>query len=317
MSDQTERVPPTGEEVMSHLARTRNWGRWGDDDQKGAINLITPAKLLAALRLARTGRTVSLAREFPTQQGPHNWNPAEQWWRWAETPTGGGFAFDYVGLNSHGVTATHIDALCHTWDQDGMWNGRKAEDHLKTTGVTWGGLEHWREGIITRGVLLDVPGHRGVPYVTVDEPVHGWELEDILVKRGITLEPGDAVCIFSGREAWQADHPDKPYYRYRRADGLLEAPGLHASCLSFIRDHDVSTVVWDMVDASPLSTELNIPYSVHAATYAYGVALLDSALLEPLVAAVAEEQRDDFLFITVPPYMRGATGATVNPLAIF
>src|SRR6266852_609902 len=78
--------------------------------------------------------------------------------------------------------------------------------------------------IITRGVMLDVPRHRGVPCVTQETPVHGWELEDILAATGMTLEPGDAVCVYAGREAWQAANADRPYSR-PFGPGRQERPG--------------------------------------------------------------------------------------------
>src|SRR5205814_667408 len=83
------------------------------------------------------------------------------------------------------------NAHCHTWDEEAMWNGRDPKKEITFDGARFGSIEHWADGIITRGVMLDVPRHRGVPCVTHERPVHGWELDDILTKRGIRLEPGD------------------------------------------------------------------------------------------------------------------------------
>ena len=90
-----------------------------------------------------------------------------------------------------------------------MWNGRDPAQEITFDGVTFGGVEHWSTGLITRGVLLDVPTYRREPYVTLDKPVQGWELEDIATAQGVRLEPGDALVVYSDREALQADHPDK------------------------------------------------------------------------------------------------------------
>src|SRR5215510_3898769 len=174
-----------------------------------------------------------------------------------------------------------------------MWNGRDPKKEITFDGATFGSVDHWAEGIITRGVLLDVPRHRGVPSVTLERPVHGWELEDIVRARGITLEPGDAVCVYSGREAWQAANGDRPYGR-PFGPGPMERPGLHVSCLEFLRDHDVSVLVWDMLDHLPIGYD--IPWAVHAAIFAYGVALVDNAL---------------------PLRVVGGTGSPANPLAVF
>jgi kynurenine formamidase len=309
-----DRRLPTQLEVMSYLHDRRNWGRWGADDQLGAINLVTADKRAAAARLVRTGRSVSLSRVFPKEPGPSNAFPAQHWMRTLPRPHGGGFAADYYGIFYHGVASTHLDALCHTWDDQGMWNGRNPAREITFDGATFGSVEHWAHGIITRGIMLDVPRHRGGPCVTQDRPVHGWELEDILQERGIALGPGDAVCVYCGREAWQARNPDTPYGR-PFGGGPNERPGLHASCLPFLRDHDVSLLVWDMLDHMP--TGYDIPWAVHGALFAYGVALLDNALLEPLAQACIEEKRDEFMLIVAPLRVVGGTGSPANPIALF
>src|SRR5262245_21809278 len=285
-----ERPLPTEKEVRALIRDRRNWGRWGKDDQIGALNLITPARRAAAARLVRTGRSVSLSRPFPKEPGPNNALPAQHYMRTLPRGTGG-FAADYYGIFYHGVASTHLDALCHTWDEAGMWNGRDPGKEITFDGATFGSVDRWAEGIVTRGVLLDVPRHRGQPHVTLDRPVHGWELVEICRARGIRLEPGDAVCVYSGREARQAAHPDTPYGR--PFGGVPDRPGLHVSCLPFLRDHDVAVLVWDMMDHMPIGYD--VAWAVHGAIIAYGVALLDNALLEPLARACQDEARDEFM----------------------
>jgi kynurenine formamidase len=308
-----ERRPPTPAEVTAWLTERRNWGRWGPDDQRGAMNLVTPAKRVAAARLVRSGRTVSLSRPFPKEPGINNHFPAQHYMRVIPRGTGA-FAADYYGIFYHGIASTHLDALCHTWDEGGMWNGRDPGREITFDGATFGSVEHWSDGILTRCVLLDVPRHRGVPCVTQETPVHGWELEDILGARGLRLEPGDAVAVYCGRERWQADRPDTPYGR-PFGGGENVRPGLHVSCLPFLRDHDVALLVWDMLDHLPIGYD--IPWAVHAALFAYGVGLLDNALLEPLARACAEEGRDEFMLVIAPLRVVGGTGSPANPLAVF
>ncbi|PYM98596.1 MAG: hypothetical protein DME08_07485 [Candidatus Rokuibacteriota bacterium] len=304
---------PSDADVRSWIRDRSNWGRWGKDDQLGALNLVTPAKRVAATRVVRNGRSVSLSRPFPKEPGPNNAYPAQHYMR--TVPRGkGGFAADYYGIFYHGIASTHIDALCHTWDEGGMWNGRDPKKEVTFEGATFGGVEHWSEGIITRCVMLDVPRHRGVASVTQDAPVHGWELDEILSKRGIRLEPGDAVAVYSGRDAWQANNPDTPYGR-PFGGGPNIRPGLHVSCLPFLRDHDVSLLVWDMLDHLPIGYD--IPWAVHAALFAYGVALVDNALLEPAAKACVEEGRDEFMLVIAPLRVVGGTGSPANPLAVF
>jgi kynurenine formamidase len=297
-----DQQPPTRDDVLSYLSERRNWGRWGDDDQRGAINLITPEKRAAAAKLVRSGRAVSLSRDFPTVPGRNNPMPAQHFVRAMDNAV-----IDYYGIVYHGHVTTHVDALCHVWDGDGMWGGRDPKVEITGSGTRWGGIEHWRDGITTRGVLLDVPKFRGEPSVTLEKPVPGWALEAIANAQGVSIEPGDALCVYSGREAWQAAHRDWSGYR-------PPSPGLHASCLPYIRDHDVAVLAWDLMDANP--NDYGVPWTVHGAIFSYGVALVDNALLQPLAEACAEEGRYEFMFTLAPIPVVGGTGSPVNPLAL-
>ena len=134
-----------------------------------------------------------------------------------------------------------------------MWNGRDPAQEVTYDGSNWGGIDVWSDGILTRGVLLDIPKLRGEPYVTEEKPVHAWDLEDAAKAQGTTVQPGDVVAVYSGREKWQADHPDETYGTQEVTDQMvrIRKPGLHASCLRFIRDNDISALAWDMMDAYP------------------------------------------------------------------
>ena len=274
----------------------RNWGRWGDDDQVGAVNLITPEKRAAAAQLVRTGRTVSLSRVF---------EPPQHFMQKGSLGGPGGFVVDYLGFIYHGGVVTHIDALCHIWDEDGMWQGRDPDVEVTTQGANFGSITHWSNGIITKGVLLDVPRHRGEPHVTVDDPVMGEELEAIAGAQGVTVEPGDALLVHSGWQSYVDSAPGE----------ALGGPGLHPSCAEFIRDHDVALLGWDLMDAGLGASELAWP--VHGVLFQYGVALLDNARLEPIAEACAEEGRHEFLFMLLPLNVARGTGSPANPVAMF
>jgi kynurenine formamidase len=293
-------------EIESYLKEKNNWGRWGRDDQKGTVNLITAQKRAAAAKLVRNGRAVSLSRPFPKQPAPNNPTPAQHFMRRLDRPGGAGAALDYYGIFYHGFAATHLDALCHVWDKDGLYNGRDPQQVLTFDGATANDVDQWPTGLVTRGVLLDVPRHRGQPFVTQDRPVHSWELEEIAKAQGVTVGPGDALCVYSGREAWWDTKPDW---------NNPARPGLDASCLAFLRDHDVAVLVWDMMDASP--NPYGLPWGVHGAVFAYGLALVDNALLQPLAEACAQERRYEFMLSVLPLRVPGGTGSPVNPVALF
>lgn len=303
-----ERDIPSKKEVDSYLRDRRNWGRWGDKGSLGAMNLITDEKRLSAVSLVTRGRTVSLGRPLDVTPSQENPRPAQHYTMRIDRPPGGGGAVDYYGVFYHGTAVTHIDALCHVWNEDGMWEGRDPSEVIGPHGASYATIDEWSDGIVTRGVLLDVPRYRGAPYVTLDRPVHGWELEDVVKAQGVTLEPGDAVLVYSGREAYARQHGGV-------WGGGATRPGLHASCLPFIRDNDVSILCWDMMDAAP--NEYNLPWSVHGVIFAYGVALLDNSLLEPLAEVCADEGRYEFLLTINPLNVVGGTGSPVNPIAVF
>lgn len=304
-------------EVLDFLRETRNWGRWGDEDQKGAINLVTEEKTLSAARLVTTGRTVSLSRPIATAPASNNRRPPQHFTQRLARPegveelveAGAGTSIDHLGMICHGQAITHIDALCHAWDSEGMWNGRDPEQHVGFEGATWGGLEHWKDGIVTRGVLLDVPRHRGTPYVTQEQPVTGPELREVARSQGVELAAGDAIVIHSGREAWSRDHG--PYGN----PAPEPRPGLNMSCLEALRDWDCALLVWDMMDERPNAHGL--PWGVHSAIFAHGVALVDNALIEPLAQVCQDLGRHEFMLNVAPLHLEGGTGSAINPIAVF
>ena len=311
MADERDgRALPSKDEVHGWLTERGNWGRWGDDDERGAVNLIDARKRVEALALARTGRVVSMSRPYPKEPGPTNPTPAQHFIRRNARPHGTGSVVDHYGFVYHGHNHTHLDALCHVWDARGGWQGRDPDEFITGEGVTFGDVTAWDTGIITRGVLLDVPRHRGEPHVTIDRPVTGAELADIAEAQGVEVGPGDALVVYSGRESYQAAHPG--FFFGSREE---PAPGLHASCMAYIRDRDAAMLVWDMMDARPNEYELG--WAVHPVIYAFGVALVDNALLEPLADACAEEGRREFALIVAPLVVPGGTGSPVNPLAVF
>ena len=289
------------------LRERSNWGRWGVDDQVGAVNLITAAKRVVAAGLVRSGRTASLSLPLATTASAANPTPAEHVVSVGDRGEGAGVATDYYGIDYHGFACTHIDALCHTWDARGMWQGRDPAEEITSTGTRFAGIDAWKDGIVTRGVLLDVPAFRGTPYVTPERPVRGAELAEIAASQGVSFEPGDALVVYSGRDRWNADHP--------AIGPASERPGLHASSVEFVRDIDCSVLAWDMQDAKPY--EWGVKWSVHSVIHSFGVAIVDNCDLSSLVSACAEEGRREFMLVVAPLVVLGGTGSPANPIAIF
>jgi kynurenine formamidase len=308
---------PTQEELEAFLDSRPNQGRWGDDDEVGAVNLVTTDKVREAAALVQTGQRLSLSRPVPVTPSRNNPRPAQhymmQWIR--EIDNRAGSATDYYGMAYHGQSYTHLDALCHQWDKNGMWGGRNPREHVGFDGVSWAGVQNWRDGIVTRGVLLDVPAHRNRPYVTADDPVHGDELHDIAAKQGVSLRPGDLVAVHCGRDAYDRGERLPWGTKDGHPTGQDPRPGLHASCLWFLRDADCAILAWDMLDHRP--SGYTLPFTVHAALFTMGIGLVDNALLGPLAEHCHRVGRYEFMIVVAPLLMEGGTGSPVNPVAIF
>jgi len=296
-------TPPTQDRVESYFKELNNWGRWGDTDQRGTVNLITPGKREAALRLVRTGRTVSLARDIGPQPAlmyhttfPSNRERAD-------------VVLDRFDLVYHGFSITHIDALCHVaWDGQ-LYNGRPFMQSVTAAGATWCPIDPLFDGITSRGVLLDVATGRKEGYVNVGQPVTPRELDAAAARAGVRVEPGDVVVVRSGDEAFRRAHPEW-------VPRVSPHPGLHLACLEWFREKDIAAISWDMMDERPIGYA-GFGMGVHLAIPFLGLALVDNTNPERLAQACREEGRSEFLFTATPIRLVGSTGAPAHPLAIF
>ena len=296
-------TPPTQAEVEGYFAQCNNWGRWGDDDQRGTLNLITPDTRQAALTLARRGRLVSLARDIIP-------NPnLDYQMLFPDTRERSDVGMDYFGMVFHGTAFTHMDALCHISYDGKIYNGRAFEPSLSNTGADWGALDPWFEGVTTRGVLLDVAAGRPEGYVTTGHPVTPLDLDAAAARAGLTVEPGDAVVVRSGQEPFARANPDW-------VPRVSPHPGLHLSCIAWFREHDIAAIAWDMMDERP-SGYPGFGTGPHLAIPLLGLALIDNTSPERLAVACAQEGRYEFLFTATPLRLVGSTGAPAHPIAIF
>lgn len=301
-----ERSAPSPEEYEAYKTRFSNWGRWGDDDQLGTLNHITPEARLHAASLVRGGRSVSLARPLATravQPAAKNAQPAEH-----RVDTGQHGCSDYIGVSYHGFVNTHVDGLCHIFTPDGrMYNGRPSSD-VQADGARSNSIDQWRSGIVTRGVLYDVARHRGAPHVTDDAPVHGAELEEIAQSQGVEPRAGDAVLVRMGATAFWEAHPDAVPW---------DAPGLHASAMEFLHGHDAALLGWDLMEAKGQDAYGAPALPIHSVAIPYmGLALLDNADFDALAEACAAAGRWESLFVAAPLVVVGGTGSPVNALAV-
>jgi kynurenine formamidase len=295
-----------GVDVLAFHETLSNWGRWGDNDQLGALNLITPAVTAAAATTVRSGRSVSCARALDTVAAADNPSPVVHHMTGTFTE---GMGADYFAIAPHGFATSHIDALCHIFHEGKLYNGYPAEE-VTAHGATKLGIHRLHAGIVTRGVLLDIPALRGVDALEPGEPVFPEDLEAAEEKAGLTVREGDALLVRTGRWRWRDEHG--PWDAGRRAAGL------DASCLPWLRARDVATLGSDGVsDVLPSRVE-GVGMPIHTVVIvAMGIHLMDNLDLDTLGAACAEETRWEFLLTVAPLVLRRGTASPVNPIAVF
>jgi kynurenine formamidase len=285
-----------------------NWGRWGKDDQLGALNLITPEKRKQAAALVHEGVSFSMARlaiKEPMDDSP----PFVH--RMVALPKRGddiASAGDEFSVRYHGFTQTHLDGLSHLVYRGKMYNGF-AQDEVTAGGARKLGVEMFRNGIFTRCVLMDIPRLYRVRYLEGGRPIYPEDLEAWERKAGFQVESGDAVLVRTGRWA-------------RRQEGPWEimkgSAGLHASCLPWLKKRDVAVVGSDLaLDVLPSGVE-GVELPVHwVSVVAMGVPILDNCDLEAVSEAAAARWCWTFLLTVAPLAVEGGTGSPVNPLATF
>jgi kynurenine formamidase len=294
-------------DVLAFHRTLSNWGRWGGDDQLGALNLITPEVTAAAAATVRRGRTVSCARPLDTIAAPDNPGPVTHLMVGTATE---GYGADYFALAPHGYATSHIDALCHIFHEGTLYNGYPI-DSVTAHGATRLGIHQLRRGVVTRGVLLDIPALRGVDALAPGEAVFPNELEAAEEQAGLRVRAGDLLVVRTGRWRWREEHGPWDVH----ANGLA---GLDASCLPWLRERDVAALGSDGVsDVQPSRVE-GAGMPIHTvAIVALGLHLLDNLDLDALADACAEERRWEFLLTVAPLVLRRGTASPVNPIAVF
>ena len=280
-----------------------NWGRWGQDDEMGALNLITPAKRREAAGLVRDGITISLAVDANEMKSADNPNPYER----VVTTVGPPYAMDRIAVNYHGAAHTHIDALSHRLFDGKMFNGFSAAEVTREDGAKKESIYSAHAGIVTRGVLMDIPALKGVSALEPGTRIFIEDLEAWERKARIKVSAGDAVFIRTGR--WM-----------RRAAGETansDTSGLDASVIPWLKQRDVAVVGSEYaLDARPSSDGLGL--AVHDFALAYlGISVIDDCDLTALSEAARSRNRWAFQFIAAPLPIRGGTGSPINPIAVY
>ena len=282
-----------------------NWGRWGKDDQIGALNLITPAKRRQAAALVREGFSVSLSRDADTVKAIDNPDPFEH----SMLTTG----TDRMGVIPHGVAHTHLDSLAHISYDGVFYNGYKPDnDAVMKSGHTRNSIINLKNGIFTRGILVDLPRLKGVPYLEPGTPIYASDIEAWEQFANVKVSAGDALFLRTGR--WARRATLGPFDQNRT--GRRSGPS--ASMLPWLRQRDVALLGGDVPPSVAPSDAEGETGAVHDFALVYlGVHIFDNVDLEALAEAAAARKRWEFLLTVAPLAIRGGTGSPVNPIATF
>lgn len=306
----SSQAPPPSGRVVTEAEYERwkkelsNWGRWGKDDEIGALNLITPQKRKQAASLVKEGASVSLAADIDTVKNVDNPNPYEH--------TMLSISSDRLAVAYHGIAHTHLDSLAHINDNGVFYNGYApnaaavlAQGHARNS------VHNVKNGIFTRGILIDIPRLKGVSYLEPGTPIRVEDLEAWEKKAGVKVSAGDALFVRTG--VWARRKAVGPWLRGRAEGG--RSAGLDPSVIPWLKQRDIAILGSDHPQYVSPS---NLRGAVHDFALLYlGVHLLDNCDLEALADAAAARKRWEFLLTLAPLPIRGGTGSPLNPIATF
>jgi kynurenine formamidase len=312
---------PDIETVRELALRFRNWGRWGADDELGTLNYITPEKIVAAAGLVRQGKVLSLAIPFDAN-GPQTGfggrtNPLHYMLQDGGDVASG--AQDFVpGLRwcDDVVTmplqcATQWDALAHIYFDGKMYNDRGTE-LVNSSGALANSIDKARDKIVSRGVLLDIPRHRGKDWLEPGEAIYPDDLDGAAERAGVVVERGDIVLIRTGQIAQVRSEGSWGSY----SGG--PAPGLSLTVAEWLATHEVAGYATDTWGTEVIPNETTDVFQPLHCVVIVNMGMLVGEIfdLEALADDCAEDGVYEFMFVAPPLPITGAVGSPINPQAI-
>jgi kynurenine formamidase len=310
------------ETVREWGQRYSNWGRFGKNDERGALNFITPECVLVACNLPRRGTVISCALPFD-QQGPQTGfagrhNPVHVMLAdggdalaGAQDFIPGGFRYADDAIHMPLQCGTQWDALAHVFYDGKMWNDRGIE-LVTSAGARANSIDKIKDGVVGRGVLLDVPRHQGVRWLENGTAILPEDLDACAEAEGVTVESGDVVLVRTGMLTRCLE--EKSWVGYCGGP----APGLSIHCARWLYEREVAAVATDTWGVEVLPNETPDCFQpLHMISLRNtGVLFGEIFQLDPLAAACAEDGNYAFLFAAPPLPITGAVGSPINPLAI-
>lgn len=314
-------VPSLGELLKDS---PKNWGRWGDDDEIGCLNYLTPEVVLAAVSVARQGKVFTLQVPMADPAGDPIWpgrTPAQrfsvsdkgQWMAGKAPQYPGGLegADDFMVCYLQG--STQYDALGHVWFGDQIYNGYDAAttvDGLAKASV----LPLAKKGVVARGVLLDIARHRGKDWLDKGETFSHEDLLACAEAQGTEIRKNDVLVVRTGWIGKFYRVTREEFYADFNEPGLTYTPEL----VQWFADTEIVNLVTDTianeVTTDPVSGTL-LPLHV-ALMSNLGVTFTEIAWLDDLAEDCANDGQYDFLYTAAPLKVVNGTGAPVNPVVI-
>jgi kynurenine formamidase len=298
--------------------RLRNWGRWGDDDERGTVNLITPDRLVAAAALVRRGVVFDLGIPIGAdgpQTGAGRINPVHLMSQidGSETRRDGSvgamqWSDDYIIMPLQ--STTQWDGLAHVFYDDQLYNGFP-KSTITSAGAERDTIDKLGKGVAGRGVLVDVARYRGLEWLEEGDAIEPAELERVLETQGVELVGGDILLVRTGW--WKRLQVERSRRTIARGE-----PGLSLSTAEWLAGHEVAAVAADnhTVEVLP-SDDPDTDYPLHCVLIRdMGMTLGEWFDLEELAQDCAADGVYEFLFCSPPLKVTGGVGSPLNPLAI-
>ena len=290
------------------MTELSNWGRWGKDDQRGTVNLMTDATRKAAVALVRDGVSVSLSRDADPVRAVDNGNPLNvSMVATAQDPDP--FAMETLTITFHGTSYTHMDSLAHMFHKGRAYNG-VARSAIGTTGASTLAITGFKTGFVARGVLMDIPRLKGVPYLEPPAAITAADLDAWEKQAGVKVGSGDIVFFRTGR--WARRAKVGPW------DIGAESAGLHPDVARWLKARDAAIVGWDGHGEVMPGVVTGVAFPMHQLLLiAMGTPIFDNCDLEAVAEAAAARKRWAFLVTASPLAIPGGTGSPLNPIATF
>ena len=314
----TRRIPDETQ-VLDWMESLSNWGRWGEDDQLGCLNLITQKKRIQAAALVQDGIPVSCARPISTDmnadvtfqvqrfmvdsgEGRMEDSPERQYARRG--------AAEFIGMVFHGQSITHIDAMSHYSWKGNLYNGKPANLITSRQGAQTHSIEAAYSGIITKGILLDLPKLRGVEYLDPNEPVMPLDLLEAEEAQGVKIEEGDILLVRTGNYKMRLANPP--------AQSGEPMTACQVACTPLFKERGIAMLGTDTSNDFRPSHYSTVGSPLHTmCLVTMGLWLIDNANLEELSEACARRNRYEFMLTLAPLRLRNVTGSPVSPIALF